>query len=158
ALVLLPAALLGVVGLDDLLADVAAAGNVAGAFPPGGDADEPTDTVADLVLAPFQVMDPVLLDVAHGDDLHVGAGEDAADFPAPRGAEADAGQGDLLAGRDESRPAQHVSRHDAEGGGGRTAGPHELSPREAPRLRGVAGIARAAGHGIFGFHRKTSES
>ena len=60
--------------------------------------------VADLVLAPFQVIDPVLLDVAYGDDLDLRAGEDAADFPDRLGAEADAGQGDLLAGRDESRP------------------------------------------------------
>ena len=77
----------------------------------------PPDRVPDLVLAPFQVIDPVLLDVADGDDLHVRAGEDAADLPDRLGPEADAGQGDLLAGRDESRPAQHVSRHDGEGGG-----------------------------------------
>ena len=60
--------------------------------------------VPDLVLAPFQVIDAVLLDVAHGDDLDVRAGEDAADLPDRLGSEADARQRDLLAGRDEARP------------------------------------------------------
>ncbi len=99
-------------------------------------------------------MGPVLLDVADGDDLHVGAGEDAADLADGLGAEADAGQGNLLAGRDESRPAQDVSRHDGEGG----ARQYHLPPRESPMLRMIDRIARVLRLRILGFHDKTSES
>jgi hypothetical protein len=153
ALVRRPAALLGVIGLDDLLADVAAAGHVIGALAPGGVADQPPDHVADLVLAPLEVMRAVLLDVAHGDDLHVGAGEDAADLADRLGAETDAGQGDFFAGRDESRAAQHMPRHDGERGGGRPAGPNPLAPREALWVRIAARVAYALGRGIFGCHK-----
>ena len=118
--------------------------------------DEPPDPVADLVLAPFEVMDSVFLDVADGDDLDVRAGEDSADFPDRLSAEADAGQGDLLAGRDEARPAQHVSRHDREGGRGRTSSQHELAARQAAwmRRRRVAGLVGLAGPWVVGFHSK----
>ena len=125
---MLPTALLRVVGFHDLLADVAAARHVVRAVSPCRVADEPPDPVPDLVLAPLQVMGPVLLDVAHGDNVHVRAGEDPADFPDRLGPEADAGQGDLLAGCDESGAAQHVSRHDREGGGSRAAGQHQPAP------------------------------
>ena len=156
-LVVVLAPLLRVVGLDDLLADVAAAGHVVEAFSPGRVADEPPDPVPDLVLAPFQVMGPVLLDVADGDDLHVRAGEDAADLPDRLGAEADAGQGDLLAGRDEPRPAQHVSRHDGEGRRGRAAGEQEVATRESARRSRAVRLVPIRGRRILGFHEKTSE-
>ncbi len=124
SLEVLLAALFRVVGLHDLLADITAAGHVVGAFSPGWIADESPDSVPDLVLAPFQVIGPILLDVAYGNDLHVWAGEYSADFPDGLSAEADAGECDLLAGRDKSRPAEHVSRHDGKRGGGRPSRLH----------------------------------
>ena len=124
SLVLFPAALLRVVGFHDLLADIAAAGHVVRAFSPGRVADQSPDCVPDVVLAPFQVVDPILLDVTHGDDLDVRAGENSADFPDRLSPESDTGQSNFVTRRDKSSPSQHMPWHNGEGGGGRTASQH----------------------------------
>ena len=98
-------ALLRVVGFHHLLADIAAARHMVQAFSPRRVVDQPPDYVSELVFFPFQVIDPVLLHIAHCDDLDVRAGEYSADFPYRLGSEADAGQSNLLAGRDNSGPA-----------------------------------------------------
>ena len=153
---MLLAALLGVVGFHDFLADIATAGHVVEALSPGWVVQEPAKSVANLVLAPFEVMDAVFLDVADGDDLDIRAGEDSADLADRLGSEADAGQGDLLAGRDESRAAQYMSRHDREGRRRRTSSQHELAARQAAwmRRRRVAGLVGLAGPWVVGFHSK----
>ena len=113
----LVAPLLRVEGVHDLLADVSPARHVVEALAPRGIPDEAPDGVSDLVPAPLEVVDAVSLDVADGDDLDLGAGEHAADLPDGLGAEADAGQRDLVARRDEPRPAEDAPRHDRDGGG-----------------------------------------
>src|SRR4029453_2931483 len=105
---LIRAALFRIVGVDDLLADVAAAGDVVGSLAPGRVLEEPPDSVADLVPAPLEVMNAVFLAVADGDHLVTRAGEHPLDFPDRLRSEADAGEGYLLAWRDVPAPAQNV--------------------------------------------------
>src|SRR5262249_17604811 len=124
------AALVRVIRFDDFLADVAPAGHVREALAPVRFSDQPPYGVLDVIFAPFQVVDPVLLDVAHGNDLHVGARENSADLADRLSAEADTGQGYLLAGCNEPRPPDRVSPHDGKRCRGPPAGHHQLAPRQ----------------------------
>ena len=158
ALEVLLAALLGVVGFHDLLAHIAAARRVVEAFAPGRLLDQPPDGVADFPIAPFQVIDAVLLDVAHGHDLDLRPGQDAADFPDRLRPKADAGQGDLLARRDKARPAQHVARHEGQRPRRRAAGQHEPAPGEAGPTGGIRSRFRVLREWIVVIHRKAPVS
>ena len=127
ALELLLIALPGVVGLDELLADIAAAGHVVGAFSPGRILEQFPDLISDIMLAPLEVIDAILLYVAHRDDLDLGPGKYRADLADCLGAETDARQSNLLAGRDKSWPTEDVSRHNGECARGGATGQHELT-------------------------------
>ena len=81
------------------------------------------------------VIDSVLLDVAYGDNLDLWSREYPADLADGLGAESNASQGNLLAGRDEAGSAQHMTRYDGKSRGRCGASCHELASRESGRVR-----------------------
>src|SRR5437879_13606660 len=70
----------------------------------------------------------VLDGVAHRDNLHLWHLEHCKHLSESLRPAADVRQGNLLAGRNKSRSAEHVPRHNGESRGGRAALENELAP------------------------------
>ena len=135
ALKLFRALLLCVNGLDEFLGNVASSRDARRAAPPFRLAHRAGDRRAHLVPGPVHIFVAVLDRIASRDDLDLRHRKHGDHLAQSLRAAADVGHSDFLAGRDKPRSSEHVSRHNAEGRGGRAAREHELAARKAHWLR-----------------------
>src|SRR5262249_5208460 len=122
-------ALLRVISFDNLLADIAPTGHVIRTFAPFRIINDSSDRVANIVLAPFEIIDAILLDVDHRTNLHFRPRQNSADFAYGLRAESDASECNLLAGRGVTGAAENMPRDNRESSGGCSSGGNELPAR-----------------------------
>jgi len=103
--------LAGIDGFHHLPGHFAPPGDARLAAPPIRLAQHLGDRRAMTVPGPVQVVVPVLDRITHGNDLNLGQGEQAWQFPQPLRAATDQGQGNFFAGRHKPRASQHPPRH-----------------------------------------------
>src|SRR5205823_2980241 len=96
---------------NDLFADIASTWRVIRTFAPRRIINQSPNRVADIVLAPFEIIHAVLLDVADRHDLNLWSRENSADLTNCLRPKTNTGQRNFLARRHKPGPAKHVPRH-----------------------------------------------
>jgi hypothetical protein len=127
-------ALIRVNGLDEFFGHVPSSGNAWFAPSPIRFAERGANGCTQSIPGKIHVVVAVLDGIADGNNLYLRHREHPQHLPCSLRAAANVRHRNLLAGRNVSRPTQHVSRHDCKCGGGRP-GLDELAPGKA---RGLA--------------------